>query len=167
MLRGRRERGSSSSSGVPTTSLLIPPNPAVSDPGSSPTSRGGILLNPLNKDGSPTTALPPSHRSASLSSNTSRNAGSRGYFAAPRRSASVSSAATSNSSNSAGRPSLNSSNEDALSTTSSPSPRLKFAPLPESGRIKRSNSITREWAILSGWKGLQEVHTMPMSRSFV
>ena len=163
MLRGRRERGSSTSGGAPTSSLLIPPNPAVADPGSSPTSRGGILLNPLGSDGSPTTSLPSNHpstgsvasisnRSSSLSSNTSRNAGNgvaRVYFATRggRRSTSLSGSSHHSSSSSGQRSPGSNSNEDALSVSSSASPRLKFAPLPESGRIKRSNSITRECAI--------------------
>lgn len=163
MLRGRRERGSSSA--LPSTSLLIPPNPAIADPGSSTTARGGILLNPLNKDGS--TSVSPQGRSSSLASSTSsRN--TRGHAASvssARRSTSLSSTSSSinSSSSSAGRssggndeeaPSIDSASyastrRSTSASSSSASPRLKFAPLPESGRIKRSNSITRESVPLS------------------
>lgn len=157
MLRGRRERVSSSA--LPSTSLLIPPNPAIADPGSSPTARGGILLNPLSKDGTCRTTLSPppssqgrssslsssttsSNRSASLSSQNSR--AGYGYAASARRSTSLSSAASTGTSSNGGDDQSPSEGDDAASSSTTSSPRLKFAPLPESGRIRRSNSITRE-----------------------
>lgn len=122
-------------------SLLIPANPALVNPGSSPTSRGGILLNPLggNKDsGSHLRGTSPGGGASASSSGGSRPAR---WLSRTASSMSSSTTATATSSTSDGT-SVESSAATSVapSNASSSSPSLKFAPLPVSGR-KRSSSI--------------------------
>lgn len=109
-------------------SLLIPANPAFADPGSSPISRGGILLNPLG--GPP----PPPFSPSSATSTSSYTSGSTSSLGSERgRGASAIGK----------RSSISSTGSDDGPGSGTSSPRLKFAPLPVSGR-QRSSSITRE-----------------------
>ena len=124
-------------------SLLIPANPALVNPGSSPTSRGGILLNPLGGDkdsGSHLRGTSPGGGGPAASG------GSRPGRWLSRTTSSMSSSTTNTVTSSTSGSSQNTSVESTAATSvapsnaSSSSPSLKFAPLPVSGR-KRSSSI--------------------------
>lgn len=104
-------------------SLLIPPNPAIVQPGSSPVSRGGILLNPVG-----------GARQEGAGGADHLRAASRDRARASINGSTSSIATTSTSGYSDG--SALSPSSSSIST----SPKLKFAPLPTSGR-PRSSSI--------------------------
>ena len=129
---------------LPSTSLLIPANPAIVDPGSPPVHRGGILLNPLSG----------SSRSRSTSAASSNRSQSQGVYSGgsaitrTQTGASVASVASTSSSSNAADSSSHGSYEDVSSSDAGSSlgssykdAKLTFAPLPSSGR-QRSSSMT-------------------------
>lgn len=158
LLRSPKKQATPLSLPDPSTSLLIPANPALVNPGSSPTSRGGILLNPLGADkdsGNHLRARSPggggggsrpgagerkaswlSRSTSSFSSRTATTTTTTAESSSSVRSSSVGSSSSSSDRNAG----TESTAGTSIAPAATPSPSLKFAPLPESGR-KRSSSI--------------------------